>query len=132
MSNEKKIYFATKGFILNEGKFLIMHKKENGVWELPGGRMEFGEAAEDTIVREIAEETGLKIKPVRLLDTWNYIARDYQITGIIYLCEIISGEVTLSEEHDRFEWVDADGTIVEKLVNVFKERMIKWNWSDIY
>ena len=45
MVNEKKIFFAAKAFILQDGKFLAMHRSDTcDDWlELPGGRMEFGE-----------------------------------------------------------------------------------------
>ena len=57
MTNDKRMEMGVKALILNNGKFLVMHN--NGVkedlWELPGGRMEFGETAEETLKREIQE-----------------------------------------------------------------------------
>lgn len=133
MNNEKTIYFATKAVIVKDNKFLAMHKSvAKGPWlELPGGRMEFGESAEETLKREIFEETKLEVKPVKILDTWNYVGEDYQITGIIYLCEIESGEVTLSEEHDSFQWLDLRRSSKEKMHKAFRERMENWDWSKI-
>jgi 8-oxo-dGTP diphosphatase len=82
MGDYKKIYFAVKAFILNEGKFLVMHKNgvQEDLWELPGGRMEFGETAEETLIRELIEETELLVTPIRVLDTWNCVFENYQIT----------------------------------------------------
>lgn len=130
---EKKLFFAVKAFILHEGRFLAMHRSESkSNWlELPGGRMEFGETAEETVVREVLEETGLVIKPIRLLDTWNAVFEDYQITGIIYSCAIESGEVRLSPEHDRYEWLNADVAAVKKLHKVFSEKMANWDWHGL-
>ncbi|KPU45858.1 putative 8-oxo-dGTP diphosphatase YtkD [Oxobacter pfennigii] len=107
---DNKIYFAVKALILHENNFLIMHKtrKEENVWELPGGRMEFGETAEETLNREVQEETGLSVTPMRILDTWNIINDKYQITGIIYLCKTKNNKVRLSEEHDKYKWVRLD------------------------
>lgn len=62
--------------------------------ELPGGRMAFGETA---------EETSFIVEPVKLLDTWNFVATDYQITGVIYLCKIKDRNLKLSDEHDKYE-----------------------------
>jgi 8-oxo-dGTP pyrophosphatase MutT (NUDIX family) len=39
----------------------------NGAWELPGGKLLFGEAPEVAVVREVLEETGYPIEPLRLL-----------------------------------------------------------------
>lgn len=133
MVNNKSIEFAVKALIVNDGKVLIMHKvnvKENN-WEIPGGRMEFGETAEDTLLREVMEETGLSVEPIRLLDTWNYLAETYQITGIIYLCKYQGGEVRLSDEHDDYKWVNPDKELMEKIVEVFKIKMEKWDWFQI-
>lgn len=133
MKNHKKIDVGIKALILNNGKFLVMHN--NGVkedlWELPGGRMEFGETAEETLRREILEETGLMVKPIKLLDTWNLIREDYQITGIIYLCELEEGKVRLSDEHDKFKWIGTDKESLENMYDAFKTRMVNWNWDEI-
>lgn len=130
---DKKIYFAVKAFILNEGKFLVMHKTgvEENVWELPGGRMEFGETAEETLKREILEDAGLLVTPVRVLDTWNFVAENYQITGIIYLCKSKNSEVRISDEHDKYKWVDADNNAITDMHKVFSEKMARWNWKNV-
>lgn len=119
--------------ILNNDKFLVMHN--NGVkkdlWELPGGRMDFGETAEETLKREILEETGLVVRPIKLLDTWNLVDENYQITGIIYLCQLEEGEVRLSDEHDEFKWIGTDQESLQMMYDVFRVRMINWNWDEI-
>lgn len=133
MTNNKNIQFGVKALIVNEGKFLVMHN--NGVkedlWELPGGRMEYGETAEETLMREIAEETGVTVKPIKLLDTWNLVKKEYQITGIIYLCILDKGEVRLSDEHDAFKWINIETESLDLMYDVFKVRMINWDWNEI-
>lgn len=128
-----RIDMGVKALVFKEGKFLVMHNngvKEN-LWELPGGRMEFGETAEETLRREMLEETGLIVKPIKLLDTWNLIKEDYQIAGIIYLCQLEEGEVRLSEEHDGYQWIDTDENSLKMVYEVFRSRMSKWNWDEI-
>ena len=133
MKEKNRLEFGVKALILRDDKFLVMHN--NGIkadlWELPGGRMEFGETAEETLKREIMEETGLIVSPIKLLDTWNLIKVDHQITGIIYLCSIEEGEVTLSEEHDSFKWIKADKESLDVMYDVFKNPMEKWDWNEI-
>ena len=129
----RKIEFATKALILNEGKYLALHKTEakHSLYELPGGRMEFGETAEETLIREIKEETNFIVKPLRLLDTWGFITDTYQITGIIYLCQIKEGSLKLSDEHDKYEWLEFNDISINKMHDVFKERMINWDIKKI-
>lgn len=133
MKEKNRLEFGVNALIVRDDKFLVMHN--NGVkadlWELPGGRMEFGETAEETLKREIMEETGLIVSPIKLLDTWNLNKVDRQITGIIYLCSIEEGEVTLSEEHDSFKWIKADKESLDVMYDIFKSRMINWDWSEI-
>lgn len=47
----------------NDGRILLLREK-NGDWELPGGGMEHGETVKDALAREIAEETGMKLKSI--------------------------------------------------------------------
>lgn len=133
MKEKNRLEFGVKALIIRDNKFLVMHN--NGVkadlWELPGGRMEYGETAEETLKREIMEETGLKVSPIKLLDTWNLIKVDHQITGIIYLCSLEEGEVILSEEHDAFKWINANEESIDTVYDVFKTRMENWNWDEI-
>lgn len=128
-----KIQFATKAFILKDGKYLALHKTEatHSLYELPGGRMEFGETAEETLIRELKEETNYIVEPIRLLDTWNFIAKDHQITGVIYLCKIKEGDLKLSDEHDKYEWLEFNDVSMNMMYDVFKERMINWDMKKI-
>lgn len=134
MKEKNRIEFGVKALILRKNKFLVMHN--NGVkadlWELPGGRMEFGETAEETLKREIMEETGLIVSPIKLLDTWNLVKVDHQITGIIYLCSLEEGEVKLSDEHDAYKWINADRESLDGMYDIFKTRMLNWDWNEIH
>ncbi|SEO55562.1 NUDIX hydrolase [Trujillonella endophytica] len=44
-----------------DGRLLLVRRCDSGAWELPGGRVDVGESAVETAVRETAEETGLRI-----------------------------------------------------------------------
>jgi ADP-ribose pyrophosphatase YjhB (NUDIX family) len=47
-------------------RVLLVRRADNGVWELPGGRVELGESATTAAEREVAEESGVTIKITRL------------------------------------------------------------------
>ena len=52
------------------GRLLLIqrgHAPSAGMWSVPGGRMEPGESEPQAVVREVAEETGLTVRPVRVL-----------------------------------------------------------------
>ncbi len=129
---ERHFFFSTKALIIKDNKYLAMYKIIDGKkwWDLPGGRMEFGETPEETFAREIKEELGVEVRPIRLIDTWNYMPKEnFQTVGIIYLSEIISGEITISDEHDGFEWMSIEdiGTVFTR--QAFVERMKLWDWN---
>ena len=59
------------GAILHGPRGLLLGRHRRGTWELPGGTVEPGESLQETVVRELVEETGIKAHPadVRLLGT---------------------------------------------------------------
>ena len=55
-------------FVFKEGSFLMQQRKGAhgaGSWSIPGGNLEFGESFEETVRREVKEETTLRIKNIR-------------------------------------------------------------------
>lgn len=129
---EKKFFFACKALIINNNKFLALYNKVEGkkLWDLPGGRMEFGESAEETLKREVYEELGVTVKPIKLVDTWNLVG-DMQITGIIYYCDVDSMDFKLSHEHEGYEWIDINHLSESFTAKIFQDRMKRWNWDAI-
>jgi ADP-ribose pyrophosphatase YjhB (NUDIX family) len=58
--------------VIFEGeRVLLQRRDDNGRWGLPGGGVEPGESVRDAIVREVREETGLEIEPLRLIGVYS-------------------------------------------------------------
>lgn len=49
------------------GQLLLVRRRDNGVWELPGGRVDIGESAQAAAIRETAEEAGLLVRIIGLV-----------------------------------------------------------------
>ncbi len=119
----KSISFAVKGIIIKDKQLLIVKRRDCDIWELPGGRLEFGETAEETLVREMNEETGLKVEPKEIVGTWNKFIKDWQITGIIYTCTTKDYNVTISSEHSEYKWVLPDSQDFKLLHPMFRDKI---------
>ena len=92
-----------------EGRLLLIrraHAPSAGLWSLPGGRVEPGESAQDAVVREVAEETGLEVEIVREIGAIDiptgtgevYAVRDFD-------CRVIGGTLTAGDDADEARWV---------------------------
>jgi len=101
-------------FIKKDNKYLSVKRKkmEDGTWETPGGRVEFGERIEYALKREIKEEVGVNIKVNRFLgwgEGLNCMHKDGFIVHrfvLFFDCEITSGEVLIdNKEAYEYKWV---------------------------
>lgn len=114
MTHEINWGIGVKAVIFENGKFLMIRRRLNdphnpGQWDLPGGRIKPIEAPQDGLVRETKEETNLDIRAVLPLDVQHFVRQDGQTINLIFfLCEKLSYDIKLSEEHIEYSWVDVE------------------------
>lgn len=134
---EKIQYIATKAFIRNKkGEILIVQESNHDDehvnylrWDVPGGRMKFGEIPREALKREVKEEVNLDISVIKpfAVGQWQFQAKNKQaqVVAIYFICESLSEEVKLSFEHQDFEWIDPSDynqvDLMENLNEIFKE-----------
>ncbi|MBN2119322.1 MAG: NUDIX hydrolase [Anaerolineales bacterium] len=70
-------------------------------WGLPGGSLEYGEHPEEAVVREVWEETGLNVRIEKLLLVNAWLP---DRVGLFYLCRIMDGTFTPSDEVSEFDY----------------------------
>lgn len=110
---------AAKAVIVNaKGHILIVRESGQhatntkvGRYQLPGGRIEKGEAFLDGLRREVYEETGLQVaaREPLLVGEWRPVVLGvpHQIVGIFLKCTLVGDDqIRLSEEHDNALWID--------------------------
>jgi 8-oxo-dGTP diphosphatase len=104
--------------IVQRNRVLLVERARSplkGYWSLPGGVLETGELLEDGIKREVLEETGLTVKPVRIVEVFERILRDargvaeYHYVLIDYLCRVTGGKLAPADDVSRAEWVARNG-----------------------
>lgn len=114
---------AAYAFIIKDNKVLLT--KQHGGYHLPGGGVELGEVPEETVLREVYEETGVVADKPKLLDYrttfFSYAdertgkAWHFQSLLFYFQCHFVSGELSLDNVMDDErphsempEWVSLD------------------------
>jgi len=88
-----RVRHTARGIVVRAGQLLLMERWRPGLhyFSIPGGGIEPGETAEETVVREIAEETTLVVTVERQV----LEMRDSDTVHKIYLCQYVAGEPQL-------------------------------------
>jgi ADP-ribose pyrophosphatase YjhB (NUDIX family) len=97
--------------IVHDNRILLAKRNINpykGWWDIPGGFLLAGEHPEDGIRREVEEETGLKIKPVKILKIiMDKYGKDKDDTlNIFYIIEVVGGKPTAGSDAGELRWFE--------------------------
>ncbi|MFA5832125.1 MAG: NUDIX hydrolase [Bacteroidota bacterium] len=128
----KEFYFAQKAFITNEGRLLLIKKSEAdpnqaNKWEVPGGRMKFGENLEEHIKREVKEEVGIDIKVAEPFYLWQWIIQrknkegvdlQMQIVAAASLCYANTTEISFSK-HEEDDYISEYAWVLFEEINKY-------------
>lgn len=109
------IVAAASAIVTNDkGEILVHRRTDNDLWALPGGGMEFGESIAGTVVREVFEETGLRVEPKYVVAVYSDPKHVFAYTdgevrqefSVCVACEIIDGTLKISDESKELKFVD--------------------------
>ncbi|TQE23559.1 NUDIX domain-containing protein [Streptomyces ipomoeae] len=95
------------------GDVLLIKRSDNGRWALPGGGHDAGEFIKDTVVREVWEETGIKVEVIELTgiytDPGHVLQYDdgevRQQFSMCFRARMIGGDIRTSSETTQVRWV---------------------------
>ena len=115
----------------DEGKILLLRRKDNDKWTMPGGTLDFGETLSNCAVREVREETGFSIRITGLIGTYTdpNILIAYsdgevrQEFTFVYSAEIESGELVIDNESTESGWFDLAQAVTLPLADSQKRRI---------
>lgn len=132
-----KLFVGAKGLVARpNGKVLIVREgsdydegTELGNWDVVGGRIESEEELLTGLKREIDEESGLAVEVGELLgvtENFPIIKGDEtHIIRVYYACTCDNSDVTLSTDHDKYEWIDPINYqsygLMEDVADMFKK-----------
>lgn len=88
--------------VLPDGQIVLIRRRDNGKWGLPGGMVDWGEDIPTTVRRELAEETGLELLAIRrLVGIYSAADRDPRVHSV---CVVVEAEVQGTMQiHDEWE-----------------------------
>lgn len=97
----------------DDGDLLMIERTDNNLWAIPGGAQDIGESVVDTVLREVREETGIKVDVTGLSgiysDPKHVIAYDdgevRQEFSLCFHARPIGGSLRTSSESRRVHWV---------------------------
>ncbi|MCA9930557.1 MAG: NUDIX domain-containing protein [Anaerolineales bacterium] len=97
------------GGLLVDGlnQILLIQRNDSRTWAMPGGAMEAGELPPDAVAREVREETGLIVMPVRLV-ALHYLSNNAEpFLGFTFRCIQRGGQLAPSDETPQVGFVKA-------------------------
>ncbi|HPI72134.1 MAG TPA: A/G-specific adenine glycosylase [bacterium] len=117
--------------IWRQGRILLARRPERGLlgglWEFPGGKREKGETLEQTAVREVREELGVRVRVRKFFFKVNHQYTHFSVTLNVFHCDWVSGRPrpigcsgwrwVLPKELERFAFPRANGKIIEALLD---------------
>ncbi len=88
------------GIMIEKGSILLLNQDVDAArtWSLPGGKVEENETLENALVRELKEETGLKIEVQRLLYVCDYITDNAHVVHMTFQVKRTGGEFGITME----------------------------------
>lgn len=102
----RKFVVTQKAVLFDGDELLLVRDAKDGDWEFPGGKVDRGERAVESLAREVREETGLE--PTVEGPVHTATKRRKKKRGkffVHYRGRVERRDVTLSDEHDEFAWL---------------------------
>ncbi len=95
------------------GRVLLLHRRDNKKWTLPGGTLELGESLAECAIREVEEECGLDVELSGILGTYTdpEVRVEYsdgevrQEFTVVYAARLVGGTLRLDQESTEYRWL---------------------------
>lgn len=104
---------TASALVVRDGRVLLARRARpprQGLWDTPGGFVEPDELPEDAVVRELREETGLEVEPVRLIGFFldRYGEDGVSTLNIHYEARVLSGDESPADDVSELGWFPLD------------------------
>lgn len=115
--------------VIRRGEILIEKRKSEpgkGKWSVPGGLVELSESVEETVVREVKEETRLDVDKPQLIDVVDNVIADgngkieYHFVILDYFVRLNGGKLKAADDAEELRWVSLDEVEKYDLTKTFR------------
>lgn len=118
-----------KAVIKKDGLILLLKRVDYsknfpGLWDLPGGKPDEGETIEETLIREVREETSYQISVSKNLGDYFGESLGRKIKFTVFDVNVTDGTLQISEDHSEFRWL-SPSEILEIKTMPFMEPFLK-------
>lgn len=112
MSEPCNYRISVKGIVINDDGRILLCREDNGLWEMMGGGIDFGEEPEECLKREIREETGLEVTSMSPAPLY-FLTFERRIPGkfganVVYEIKLKDLNFTPSEECQELKFFNAE------------------------
>ncbi len=106
----------SRAIVVNNGKLVSMYREFDGrvFYVFPGGGMEENESEEECVIREVYEEFGMNVKPIKKV----YVYETEKSIEYFYLCEWVNGEFATGKGEEYDPNANKEGVYIPKLIEI--------------
>ena len=99
-----KFPISIKAIIIDDNRVLCL-KNERNEWDFAGGKINFNEDVEESLIREVKEETNLNVKNIIILKPLNLNFNDVSVFVLLYKAEVsCHSPILISYEHSEYNF----------------------------
>ncbi|MFB7719570.1 NUDIX hydrolase [Nocardia sp. NPDC056100] len=126
---------AASVVVVNDlGQILLQRRVDNGMWALPGGKMELGESLAGCGVRETKEETGIDIEVTGIVGTYTdpghvFAYDDGEVRQEFSICLLgkpTGGVLAVSDESHEVAWFEPGEIDALPMIDAIRRRVDDW------
>lgn len=108
-----------RALIVKDNKVLLSCEQRKNVYMSPGGGLEEGETLEECVIRELAEETGYKVEPIKAFVKVKEYAYEVLWENNYFICEIVGECERHLTENEIYNSVNPVWVEFEKAIEIF-------------
>jgi 8-oxo-dGTP diphosphatase len=131
---ERKFRVSAGAFIIRNNEILLVRAKNsegNDFLVAPGGGVESNEGINQACIREVREETGIEVRPDKILFIEDLVWQNKRVVKVWFLCNVTGGELTRTEGAIEEGLIEARWFRKDQLKNeiVFPAVLMNYNWG---